>query len=502
MRGFPVERFIQQYADRVQGTLSGFDRVLFRGNCGSLHYTDGMARFLSSQGVLLKDFKAYALKLTDRLKEAAEEHARSAGRPFQYVASPRLLKEEIAEEIAERDGILEGLVCVLRCSEPCRSYGIRYDENRKLKLVMEDRKCLFLYFYFMDREFGLMHVRLQTWLPFTIQICLNGREYLARAMDAAGISYTKADNCFTVIADLPRAQVLLDRLTTRNWERTLDVFARRVNPFLTATEGLHLYGYSWTLRQSEWATDVLFRDPESLAALYPALSRYAIDHFRSEDLLRFFGHKSTRADHTSHYGHRFEGLRVKHTVYENSIKMYDKRGSVLRIETTINNPSRFTLERGKGRDGKLRRLPMRKGLADLPARARLCQEANLRYLDALAVVDLPTRVDRVLDPLHERVVHGKRSYRPLRPISPDDSSLLAAVGDALFLLDGLSNAELRKRLPANTSRQVSRKLALLCAHGLIQRQGSKHRYQLTERGRTVASTSILVRNASLARLAA
>jgi len=90
------------------------------------------------------------------------------------------------------------------------------------------RKCSFLYYYYMDREFGFMHVRVQTWLPFTIQVCINGREYLARRMDRAGIAYRQRDNCFTWIEDVPRAQRMMDDLERRRWPRVLNVWARRV----------------------------------------------------------------------------------------------------------------------------------------------------------------------------------------------------------------------------------------------------------------------------------
>src|SRR5204863_7835293 len=102
-------------------------------------------------------------------------------RPLEYLESAKISKEDKARAIMERDGIQEGLVCVFTCVEPCFSYYLRKDaERRWLHLAAGQRKCLHVYFYFVDREFGLMHVRLQTWAPFPIQVCLNGREYLAR----------------------------------------------------------------------------------------------------------------------------------------------------------------------------------------------------------------------------------------------------------------------------------------------------------------------------------
>ncbi len=80
----------------------------------------------------------------------------------------------------------------------------------------------------------MLHVRLQTWLPLTIQVCINGREYLARQMLAAGISYTQADNCFTAIGELQRAQQFSDQLVERKWKPCLMPWHGGLTPGWTA----------------------------------------------------------------------------------------------------------------------------------------------------------------------------------------------------------------------------------------------------------------------------
>ena len=202
-----------------------------------------------------------------------------------------IAKEDRARAIAQRDCINKGLVCVLSCVEPCRSFTVRRDRARKdIQLVSGERKCLHLYFYVMDRDFGLMHVRLQTWLPFTIQVCVNGRAWLACQLRRAGITHTQVDNCFTTIADLPRAQTMADDLIDWSWEPWLHRLARLVNPWLREPD-LFGRGYYWTVRQSEYATDVLFRNAAAVQAVYPSLLRHAIETFQSEDVLRFLGHQ-------------------------------------------------------------------------------------------------------------------------------------------------------------------------------------------------------------------
>jgi hypothetical protein len=506
-----MKRFLERHRDRITGTLSGFDRMLFRGTLRSITYVKGLEIFLSTQRVLLKDFSTHVLKLSERLVEHAKELAGKANRPYVYLPSAKDSKEELALQIAARDHVKQGLIVVFAAVEPCQSFDLRKDRASKhLQLVAKERKCLHLYFYYLDREFGLMHVRLQSWLPFTIQVCVNGREWLARQMDREGLAYQQRDNCFSYLADPQRAQALLDRLTNRNFSAWLDKLAHQVNPWIAPPNELNLRGYYWSGRQMEYATDVMFRDADSLAELYPLLLRHAMFQFGSEEVLRFLQRATnTRfaGEVSSHLQRRVEGIRVKHRVEENSIKMYDKQGSVLRIETTINNPRRFKVRRKGFCCGKpvMKWLPLRKGIADLRRRAELSRGANARYLEALAVVGLQTPSYQLLDQVSQPV-KGKRPYRALRPISPADASLFQVIMQGAFSLQGFRNCDLRLALTAydlkNTSARISRLLALLRAHRLIFKVPKTNYYRITRHGQQVMATALKFRQPDLALLAA
>jgi hypothetical protein len=510
-----MERFVKRYGDRIVGSIAGFDRLLFKGNLSSICHVEGMERFLSSQRVLHKDFSGFVQRISKRLKERAEEIARENGRPLIHLNSPKESKEEFVRQIIERDQLTAGLICVLTCVEPCRSFSIRGDrQSKQTRLVGETRQCQHLYFYFLDHEFGLLHVRLQTWLPLTIQVCVNGREYLARQMLQAGISFSQADNCFTALSDLQRAQQLSDQLVERKWKPFLDAWARRVNPWLDRKGELVLKPYYWTIRQGEYATDILFRDAQALADIYPALLDHAIKHFHTEDVLRFLGRQArciNSGEVKSDLQRRFEGVRIKHWVHENSIKMYDKQGSVLRIETTINNPKRFRVRRRLTSHGPFKWLSLRKGIADIRRRVQLSRAANERYLEALAVVGEPTPSHKLLDQVSVAVTRGRRRFRALRPVSPEDSRLFQALLDGKFLIQGIRNKELRQMLfPATADPLQERKLAghitrwltLLKSHNLIYRVTNTNYYRLTKLGQEIMTTATKFRATNIALLAA
>jgi hypothetical protein len=506
-----MERFLTRHRSRIIGVLSGFDRVVFRGTLPSIIHTRGMGMYLSSQRVLLKDFQPFAKKISQQIIKHAQVLAEKSGRRFEYISSSRTSKEEVAGRIMKQDNIQQGLICVLSCVEPCKSYTIVRDpKDRQLKLKKLERKCLHLYFYYLDRDFGFMHLRLQTWFPFTIQVCINGREWLARQMERVGIGYEQHDNCFTGIENVPKAQQILDRLTKRHWVPFANALERKVMPW-------HHHGYYWTIWQGEYATDVMFKDAASLAEIYPALIDHAVKHFDSPNVLRFLGRRTNtrfNGEVKSDLSKRIEGVRIKHWVEENSIKMYDKQGSILRIETTINNPKRFKVRRWATRKGQrvLGWFPMRKGVADTVRRALVSRAANERYLEALSVVGNPFPSHRVLDPVSKRVVRDGRSYRPLHPIGPDEAELFKSIMRGEFALQGFRNKELRALLEptaekdpiksGKASARITRKLRLLREHGLIRKVSKTQYYRVTEKGHQVMATSIAFRETDIALLKA
>lgn len=508
-----MESFLKQHGARIVGVLTGFDRIVFRGTLRNLSYVAGMESFLGFHDAAFSRFGKFVQEASDRVRQHAREFARKHGRRYIHIESPQVSKEEWASHIAEQDGIQDGLVCVFGCTEVCQAYEYVPDKSRTGPwLRKKTRQCLHVYFYFMDREFGLTYVRLQTWFPMDIQIGVNGREYLARRMDRAGMDYEKCDNCFTRIDDVPRAQKLLDGLLTRDWSKFLNRLARRINPHLASGGLLEGVGYYWTYRETETATDVMFQDAQALASVYPALVRHAIEQFGCADVLRFLGRRTNSrfADDPNTDRKRWiEGVRVKHRVEENAMKMYDKQGSVLRIETTIVNPRRFRVLREATRGGQpvLAWEPLRKGIMDTARRAELGRAANERYLEALGVVGAPAPTRHLLDPVSRRTMRSGRPFRGLRPISSDDARVFEALLSGEHLLQGFRNRDIRVALHGDlrnaterkrASARVTRLLSLLRAHKLIRKVSHTLWYRVTTAGHRIMSTALQLRNLDLA----
>lgn len=510
-----MRSFLQRYGAEIKGVLSGFDRVRFRGTIRWLASLPGMTTFMKTTGVLLKHFNVWAKDRTEQIREATEHLAEAANRPVVYLASSQVSKEETALKIAARDGITEGLVAVLSCVEPCHSFRVGPNrERRLLELRLGPMKCLHYYFYVLDPQLGLTYLRLQTWAPFTIHIGLNGREWLARQLAAEGIAFEQRDNCFVDLADPQRAQALMDKQLRTNWTRLLNGWLARFHPAHATLFGKEPLNYYWSAEETEWATDVMFRSPEALARLYPRWVRHAITTFSSSDVLRFLGQSPKvrcykTAEITTTLKVRPEGVCVKHSRNRNQLKMYDKQGSNLRAEATFNNPRELKVLRPKANDPKKRKCwqRLRKGVADLHRRAKLSQQSNERYLEALAAVDGSASLAEVVRPLCQRTRWKGRTVRGLQPLKTDDSRLLAAVSRGEFLISGFRNADLRPLLFGDTkvssdearrqSSKVTRMIRMLRAHGLIRKIQKTHRYVLTTKAATAIGGLTAAQNATI-----
>lgn len=481
-----------------------------------------MEAYLNSCRVLIKDFGRLVEQTTQAVKEKAKALAAAAGRPYIYVSSSQVSKEELVRTIARKDQITEGLIAVLSAVEPCQSFRVKGNLQTKLiELQMTTRKCVHLYFYYEHARFGFMHLRLQTWYPFQVNLWINGRHWLGKQLDQAGIGYQKKGNTFLRVADLARAQELMDRQLQTDWPKELETILNIVHPLnrrICRPLGLKYY---WSASDTEYATDIIFKDADSLARLYPSWVHHAMSSFSSPDVMRFLGHYvptttgkvwgQFNGEIISDTKRRPEGVRVKHSVQGNSIKFYDKQGSVLRVETTIVHPEHFkTYRRPEGRPKDAKRwLPLRRGTADFKRRAEISKKANRRYLAALAATSGTIPLFEWAEKACQPVRRQGRRYRALNPWFKEDAGLLELVNRGEFALSGFRNRDLCRaffpptRDPTEQKRRMGcmcRRLRLLRAHGFVQKVSGTHRYVVSEKGRTTITALLAARKADVVQL--
>ena len=283
-----MQQFIARFEKMIQGVVSGFDRLLFRGSLRKLNHAHGMEVYLYMNDILLfKDYAEHVKGLSQRIKQASIAPILKQELPVRYLQRGDLDKDQLARQIAaERRRFQSGDVCVSSATELAPAF-----RHEGTHMVIRKRPSLALYHYLIHPEFGWMYARLQTWFPFTIHIYINGREWLARRMDREGLDYVRQDNCFPWTADYRRAQQFLDKQRKTSWATCWKPFVDRLNPLHREIFGKFEADYYWTVPQCEWATDIVFQ-PGALERLSPRFLEHGMLSFSSPDVMQFLGRKS------------------------------------------------------------------------------------------------------------------------------------------------------------------------------------------------------------------
>ena len=504
---------IEQYSDKIKGSFSFFDRMIINGYINPLMNEHSRAGALYQLGILYKNYKDYFSAVTDSIKKRIEDGAAELGRPIIYLENSKSKKEDIAKAQMNPEHPIEGLICVLKTLEACKTAKVYGSNEGKLVVKTSSTKCLHYYLYYQDKDFGFMFVKIQTWFPFNVQVYINGRELMKSVFQNNGISYQCYDNSFTDISDLAKAQELADKFDSAKLCRQLDAFAKSINPFLDTVYQTFGQGYRWCVNQCEFATDVMFKERSFLEDIYPSLVGHAFYDFTCTDVFTFMGRKPNprfQGEAVSDYKDRPVGCRVKFKLKSNSIKMYDK-SSVLRIETTINDPREFkvygTVCHQDGTES-MRWKSMGKSISNLYRYAEVAKSCNLRFLDAMVdIVPVKSTLDEIGKVCSNKKIGGK-TVTGFNVWSPEMSLIMETICDGRYFINGFRNKDVRqtifpkitdaKKLASKTSRLLKK----LRQHGLIKKAPRSRRYTVTSKGRRVMGTLIELRHREYPPLAA
>jgi hypothetical protein len=495
--------FCGKFASIISWVLSCFDRVLFKGHL-PISRVHEFERFID---YVLKVRRADFLKVvgpawSDRLVEHAKGFAERSRRPYLYFTG-KIDKDAWAKEQLKQLPVVNGLVGILCVMEACRTFKLARGEGRP-SFVSRYVPQRVLYYYFVDKDLGLMHVRLQTWAPFTCQIYANGHDSVARQLQKKGIVFAQVDNAFVELGDVAAAQRAADRFAKLPWPKILERYARQVNPLLQAElKGLSHY---WVVDQAEYATDIRFANRHALAGLFARLVEFALLTFSPKKIFGYLGrkwHERFDGEVQTHYKSvREPGTCLKHFMKRNWLKMYDKLGLLLRVETVINQPGEFkVLRECRHRDGttSMGWFAMCKGVGNLHHYQSQALACNQRYLEALSAVEDPTPAYDELRQLTEPQRQKGRSYAGFNPARDEEARLFAAVLAGDHIGQGFRNKDIRTALYAGQSAHparhrlsaaVGRLMKRLHVRGLLVKVPRSRRWRVTDRGRRILSDTL------------
>jgi hypothetical protein len=487
-----AQHLIERYGNGLRGVLSCYDRIMVTGTLPQACYAAGMTGFLAARGIRIFDYPRFAEPLREAIRARAQELATAAGLAIEHLAKAHIRKEDVVAKVIARRGDHPGLVHVISAMEACASYKPWHDKaSGKTFLKPDTGKCLHYYFYFIDPVVGLCHLRVPTWCPFRLQFYCNGHSWLARRLSAKRIGFTLADNAFVQIQDWEAAQKLADSFKPEQLHRVLDRYARLCCPVQKTFQ----QSYHWSLMQVEYATDLVFRAASTLAPLYDQLCRQAVLAVKAEQVASFLGKTITpqlAQEIGSRFSTRIEGTCIKHRLGQAQVKMYDKLGCILRIETTANDVSFFKHHRKvehRDRPSTRELAPLKKSIYSLIDLRDILIGCNRRYLDYLSALDDHSAGSRALERLAEQRRDGDRPIKGLNFFERTEQALLRALKRPEFNIRGLRRADLAAIVPALNPAALSRRLKRLRMLGLLKRVAGTYRYYLTRLGRAAIAAA-------------
>jgi hypothetical protein len=487
-----TQSLTERYDERIAGVLSCYDRVVITGTLPGVCYADGMTRYLHANGVRIFDYPQFAMGLRERVRDRAASLAAASGITIEHITKSNIRKEEVVARVLKQRGEHPGLVHIISAMEACDSYRPWHDKGTGKTFVRPDSgKCLHYYFYFLDAAFGLIYLRVPTWSPFRLQFYCNGHSWLARQLTDEGIRYTMADNAFVRIDDWERAQELADAFSPDRLHRTLDRYAEQCCP-VSDTFG---QSYHWSLMQVEYATDLAFRSTTTLGPLYEQLVRQSVVNVKAEQVASFLGRQITpllAQEIGSQFSTRIEGTCIKHRFGKSAIKMYDKHGIVLRIETTANDVSFFKHHRKvehRNSPATQALAPVKKTIYSLIDLREILLGCNRRYLAHLSALDDFSAGVRALGRITKpREVDGK-NVKGINFFEPGEQALLHALRNPRNTIAGIRRRDLMRDLKMFSPTRLSRQLRRLRDIGVIKRVRGTYRYYLTKAGQAAAAAA-------------
>lgn len=509
---------IDKYNDKIKGILTGFDRIIINGYSRQLNNCRQFLYYMIQNNCKLVDFNKFAGEHTNTLCTHIDEIVKKENRPTEFIMSSKVNKDEIARRLFNEYPIDEGLVCSISSMEVCDTMTVKGNKkSQKLEVTRRSTKCKYYYLYMIDKDFGWMYLKIQTWFPFNVQIYLNGREYICKQLDKEGIHYERYNNSLIEIDNIERAQEISDYLHNMNLERKFDGLVSKYNNLLPRFEQTFSHGYFWTVFECEYATDIMFKTREDLENIFPSLVEKTFFTFKCDDIMSFFGRKldsKFQGEIVSDARKRYQGFRIKHKMKSNQVKMYDKY-SCLRIETTINDPHEFKVWKfkydentGEAIADSGHWIPMGKSISNLYRYAEVSRSTNTRYINALPIpVDTVTPVKEI-ERISQSIEVNNRNISGFNILSKDITSLFEIISSGDFIVNGITNKSLRSRLfkdeddvdSLKIRNKTTRILNKLKKHGILKKVNHSSKYYVTSCGRKILNSILYFKNIQLPEL--
>ena len=471
--------------DHVTLSIRCLDRLYLHAYMPKLQTSGGLCYFLRDHLGHPIPSPALFPPIHDRLIAAIKTFATTQDVPLiAFERSQR--KDDVVAEYRARRPMDDGVIVIGVAQEKMRAFkaqkrcgpgkAVSFDFSRQSVAVNH------YYFYVQDPDWGPAFLKLGTYLPYPIKLCLNGHEWVKQQLRRAGVAFDSLDNGFLACADPIRLQTICDRLGPADVQAFFDRWAARLPSPLTARDRAAGYTHRLALQQVEVSLTQVFARPVQGRHFFEAVIRENLDLGRPDRVGLLFPLRLTKATPPPAWGYRTrvitDGVEPSlHIEYKSShVKQYFKEQCALRTETTINNPKDFYVAKAVSNVSHLRDLG---------------DQVNRKLLEVERVSHHCVLTQDALDRLQQPTVEAGQRASALRFADPRVMALCQAITSFVHLPRGFHNRDLRRPIEALLGRPYSAAkmtydLRRLRLKGLIHRIPKTHRYTATSYGLKVA----------------
>jgi len=481
-----MNAFIEHPRANLTLVYSCFDRILLNIIQQPLQQPARIVRFFAAARPDLPLSRNYFRQLSADyhrwVRAFAQERAIPVVEPPKGVRREDWVEPFYHQAQAQRHGI-----AVILKSQENAQVAVCHPTSGAPHLEVCPRRVWQYYFYLQDADFGRLFLRVCPYFPFNCRMCLNGHEWLACQLRAAGIACRQEDNAFLDCADPARLQALADAFGPQHLQACARRWLALVVPFFQE-EGHQPPGpgYALFVSQAEYCTNLVFHRRASLDRLMERLLDANRSLGRPDQLATIFGRRLTQR--------AAEGVKTRISDYHlgNPCLRSQYRGSALKEYVRS-----YRLLRGEASTNYTPGLGVRKAVAHLPELRAVLHGSVDRYLEAQQDI-LETYVDRgQLRQLRTATVSPSGRRTP--GIKLDDFRLLALMQalTCFAYLNGLGTfrtADLLPRVgealgpegPAYTLPRLRYDLGKLRGKGLVCKVAGTQGYRLSPEGYRVS----------------
>jgi hypothetical protein len=470
--------------DHVTLDVECIDRIYLNGYIPNLQMPGQLVKFLRHRGHVIPS-PAMLGKMTNEYKTAVEAFAKAHNIPlFHFERGVR--KDDVAAEYRAQQGEQEGILFIGIAQERAYAYKARKRVEGKRVFFDYSRQSVFVnhyYFYLQDDDFGPAFIKVCTYAPYAVKLCLNGHEWAKRQLRKRGVPFEPLDNGFLACEDPEALQEICDQLGPERIQAFFDKWQAQLPWRLTTKDREAGYQYRLSIWQVEFSRTQVFDDPVRGRQWFEAIIRDNLDVGRPDRIQLVFEKRVTKRTPGLFRTQVIEdGVNPSlHAYYKKThVKQYFKEKRALRTETTINN----TRDLGIGKD-----------ISNLPFLQQLGRQINRRFLDAQRIsydcVLSAQSLERIVQPT---VTDDGQRASALRLGEPRVMALLSALTSFAHIPNGFTNKTLREQVADQLdlehkpygAAQMSYDLRRLRLKGIIWRIPGSYRYQLSTYGRKVA----------------